>query len=56
MGLTYLGGYSVQDLWSEQQYGYMAPIDEYSVTLNYTSVSMIKATLKMDSNEFNQIR
>ncbi|CAK5036412.1 unnamed protein product [Meloidogyne enterolobii] len=51
LGLTYLGGYSVEDLWSEQQLGYMTPIDEYSVMVNHTSVSMIKATLKMDLND-----
>jgi len=46
-----LGGYSVEDLWSEQQLGYMTPNDEYSVMVNHTSVSMIKATLKMDLND-----
>uniref|UniRef100_A0A914MLR3 Alpha-galactosidase n=1 Tax=Meloidogyne incognita TaxID=6306 RepID=A0A914MLR3_MELIC len=51
LGLTYLGGYSVEDLWSEQQLGYMTPNDEYSVMVNHTSVSMIKATLKMDLND-----
>ena len=58
MGLTYFGGYSVQDLWNEQQLGYMTPMDEYSVMLNHTSVSMIKATLKMDLNDLdnNEIR
>jgi len=51
LGLTYLGGYSVENLWSEQQLGYMTPNDEYSVMVNHTSVSMIKATLKMDLND-----
>uniref|UniRef100_A0A1I8B4V6 Alpha-galactosidase n=1 Tax=Meloidogyne hapla TaxID=6305 RepID=A0A1I8B4V6_MELHA len=58
LGLTYFGGYSVQDLWNEQQLGYMTPMDAYSVMLNHTSVSMIKATLKMDLNDLdnNEIR
>jgi len=52
IGLTNPTGYFVQDLWSGQKLGLMKPSDWYLTSIPPTGVSMIKATLAQQTEEF----
>ncbi len=52
IGLINPTGYFVQDLWTGQKLGLMKPSDRYLASIPATGVSMIKATLAQQTEEF----
>lgn len=52
IGLTNPTGYYVQELWSGEKLGMMKPNDVYTASVPPTGVSMFKATLAQQTEEF----